>query len=126
MSLISQTRDAFHDLFTTDRAPRLFQAPGRVNLIGEHTDYNAGYVLPAAIDRQIFVAATARKDSRINLYAITSNSGIDLVSKMTLRNSPAIRAVTIFAVSCGRCSSKDVNCVAWMRSSAVIFQLAPG
>lgn len=50
-------------------APRLFQAPGRVNLIGEHTDYNAGYVLPAAIDRQIFVAASARNDSRINIFA---------------------------------------------------------
>ena len=58
MTLISQTLDAFHDIFTADMTPRLFQATGRVNLIGEHTDYNAGYVLPAAIDRQIFVAAT--------------------------------------------------------------------
>ena len=70
MTLISQTLDAFHDIFAAAAAPRLFQAPGRVNLIGEHTDYNAGYVLPAAIDRQILVAATARKDSRINIYAV--------------------------------------------------------
>ncbi len=69
MTLISQTLDAFHDVFRTDQKPRLFQAPGRVNLIGEHTDYNAGYVLPAAIDRQIVVAATARQDSEINIYA---------------------------------------------------------
>jgi galactokinase len=69
VTLISQTLDAFFDTFTADGAPRLFQAPGRVNLIGEHTDYNAGYVLPAAIDRQIFVAATARKDASINIYA---------------------------------------------------------
>ena len=69
MTLISQTLNAFHEKFTAGVAPRLFQAPGRVNLIGEHTDYNAGYVLPAAIDRQILVAATPRNDSRINIYA---------------------------------------------------------
>jgi galactokinase len=69
MTLISQTLNAFDEKFTGGVAPRLFQAPGRVNLIGEHTDYNAGYVLPAAIDRQILVAATPRNDSRINIYA---------------------------------------------------------
>jgi len=37
-------------------APRLFSAPGRVNIIGEHTDYNDGFVLPMAIDRRTFVA----------------------------------------------------------------------
>ncbi len=69
MTIISQTLDAFDGVFPSNKVPRLFQAPGRVNLIGEHTDYNAGYVLPAAIDRQIFVAARARKDSRINIFA---------------------------------------------------------
>lgn len=69
MSLISQTLNAFHEKFTTGRTPRLFQAPGRVNLIGEHTDYNDGFVLPAAIDRQILVAATARTDVEVNIYA---------------------------------------------------------
>src|SRR5262245_13872213 len=45
--------------------PRIFSAPGRVNLIGEHTDYNSGFVLPMAIDRRTFVAAAPRDDSRI-------------------------------------------------------------
>ncbi len=73
MKLISQTLNAFHEKFTNDRAPRLFQAPGRVNLIGEHTDYNDGFVLPAAIDRQILVAATARTDAEVNIYAHNFN-----------------------------------------------------
>jgi len=44
-------------------------APGRVNLIGEHTDYNDGFVLPAAIDRHILVAVAPREDRAVRLYA---------------------------------------------------------
>ncbi|NDJ78033.1 MAG: galactokinase [Chloroflexi bacterium] len=51
-------------------APELLaRAPGRVNLIGEHTDYNDGFVLPAAINRAIFIAARPRPDRAINLYS---------------------------------------------------------
>ena len=47
----------------TGREPELIvSAPGRVNLIGEHTDYNQGFVLPAAIDRRVLVAASRRHD----------------------------------------------------------------
>ncbi|NPV51958.1 MAG: galactokinase [Firmicutes bacterium] len=49
---------------------RIARAPGRVNLIGEHTDYNDGYVLPVAIDRQIVVAAKPRPDRLIRLYSL--------------------------------------------------------
>jgi len=45
-------------------------APGRVNLIGEHTDYNEGYVLPVAVDRYILVAAGPRKDRKVSLRAL--------------------------------------------------------
>ena len=45
------------------------RAPGRVNLIGEHTDYNGGYVLPFAIDRVTEVALRPRKDRRIRVFA---------------------------------------------------------
>jgi galactokinase len=47
------------------RAPRLYRAPGRVNLIGEHTDYNDGFVMPMALDRSTWVAAAARSDRRL-------------------------------------------------------------
>jgi|HubBroStandDraft_3_1064219.scaffolds.fasta_scaffold30246_1 galactokinase len=44
-------------------------APGRVNLIGEHTDYNQGFVLPGAIDRHIYIAMAPNQDKKLNLVA---------------------------------------------------------
>lgn len=50
--------------------PTLFRAPGRINLIGEHTDYNLGYVLPAAIDKAMYFAIGKREDDHISIMAL--------------------------------------------------------
>ena len=53
------------------RAPQLgVRAPGRVNLIGEHTDYNDGLVLPCAIDRDTLVLAAAREDQEVHAFSL--------------------------------------------------------
>ena len=49
--------------------PRIFRAPGRVNLIGEHTDYNDGFVMPAAVAFSTYVAIAARPDSKLVLHS---------------------------------------------------------
>ena len=70
---------SFKDRF--GRPPEaVVRAPGRVNLIGEHTDYNEGFVLPMAIDRAIWVAFRARTDHRMVVYAreMEQLSDIDL------------------------------------------------
>ncbi len=54
----------------SDRAPRFFRAPGRVNLIGEHVDYSEGFVLPVAIDRATVVAAALRDDRTVRLHSL--------------------------------------------------------
>jgi galactokinase len=54
----------------------VWQAPGRVNLIGEHTDYNEGFVLPFAIDRTARVAVRRRPDSEIRLLSTFGNQGL--------------------------------------------------
>jgi galactokinase len=65
------------------------RAPGRVNLIGEHTDYNDGFVLPAAIDRATFIAASARTDRRVRVFAADLNESdefaIDQIESSGLR-----------------------------------------
>lgn len=52
------------------RRPRVFRAPGRVNLIGEHTDYHEGLVLPIAIERATLVAAAARDDRLLRVHSV--------------------------------------------------------
>ena len=49
--------------------PLLVRSPGRINIIGEHTDYNEGFVLPAAIDKAAYVAMSLRNDNEIHLLA---------------------------------------------------------
>ncbi len=66
--IITQARDAFASVFE-GQADVVVQAPGRVNLIGEHTDYNEGFVFPAAIDRWAVVVARSRVDSRVRIYS---------------------------------------------------------
>ncbi|GAB3695090.1 galactokinase [Spirosoma flavus] len=67
MNLLTQLTSVFRDTFQAE--PLLICSPGRVNLIGEHTDYNNGFVLPAAIDKAIYLAIGPRDDNKLHFIA---------------------------------------------------------
>lgn len=58
--------------------PRLFYSPGRINLIGEHVDYNDGFVMPAAIDKGIYFAMALNNSEKINFFSIDFDESISL------------------------------------------------
>jgi galactokinase len=58
----------FNEIF--HREPLVMRAPGRINLIGEHTDYNQGFVMPAAVDKEIFFGVSPSDDQRSVIYAL--------------------------------------------------------
>jgi len=64
---VSELIRKFEQLF--GQKPRVFRAPGRVNLIGEHTDYNEGFVMPAAIGFSTHVAIAARSDRKLIIHS---------------------------------------------------------
>ena len=66
-----EARRAFRELFGGE--PRVFRAPGRVNLIGEHTDYNDGFVLPMAIEHSTLAAAAPREGRRVRVLSLNVN-----------------------------------------------------
>ena len=71
MNDLSAVKKTFHEHFEGE--PLLVRSPGRINLIGEHTDYNQGFVLPAAIDKAISFAIAPRKDTECRLIAQNLN-----------------------------------------------------
>lgn len=81
--------DLYHQTFPRSDTPVIVRSPGRVNIIGEHTDYNDGFVLPAAIDKSAYIAAGFRDDQEIHLFAKDFNEvfSIHVKDLAPLRNS---------------------------------------
>jgi galactokinase len=78
--LVERARREFERTFGRGATPRVAVAPGRINLIGEHTDYNDGFVLPMAIDRHLAVAFAPRSDRTLRVRA----AELDQVHELSL------------------------------------------
>ncbi|MEP7231153.1 MAG: galactokinase [Ginsengibacter sp.] len=65
--ILEKVLEKFKELY--GGKPIVVRSPGRINIIGEHTDYNEGFVLPAAIDKAAYLAISLRDDDEIHLYA---------------------------------------------------------
>lgn len=69
-------RNKYKELYAGE--PLVIRAPGRINLIGEHTDYNGGFVMPAAVNKEVFFAIGPSEDKRSSIYSIRYNEQFDL------------------------------------------------
>ena len=83
---VAHARQWFESHFGV-RAELTVRAPGRVNIIGEHTDYNHGFVLPMAIERETVIVAAGRDDGVLNAYAANLNRTAHAELGTWLRNA---------------------------------------
>jgi galactokinase len=85
-SQIESLLEAFSRRFGPGPAARIYRGPGRVNLIGEHTDYSAGFVLPAALQLACFVATAPNPEGRLRVFSEDLNQsrewGIEAVGSL--------------------------------------------
>lgn len=87
LRLQNQISQKFTELYLSK--PRLFSAPGRINMIGEHTDYNDGFVLPAAIDKRIYFAVGVNHEKKHRFYSFDFDQleeTTDLIVKDTCKH----------------------------------------
>ena len=88
MSLVDDLRSRFIERFGA--APQIYRAPGRVNLIGEHTDYNDGFVLPAAIDLATYVGVAPREDRRLVVHSLAFDESVEFDLDAAPRAAPPL------------------------------------
>ena len=74
--LYTTTRDHFIARFYQE--PLLIRSPGRINLIGEHTDYNNGFVMPGAIDKEIVFAVAPSSDTKSKIFSLHYNELLEV------------------------------------------------
>ncbi|MFW6140811.1 MAG: galactokinase [Acidobacteriota bacterium] len=77
-SIINNVSQNFKNNF--HKKPLLVRSPGRINLIGEHTDYNEGYVLPTAVDKSIIFAVSPNSDHQYRIYSVDMDEYIEIKS----------------------------------------------
>ncbi len=77
LAMCKALTDAFAVQYGDCDGVQLVMAPGRVNLLGEHTDYNDGFVLPMTVDRGVYVACRARPDRRVRFWSRRFDERID-------------------------------------------------
>src|SRR5687768_15958809 len=74
--LEEEIRRKFIELYS--REPMMVRSPGRINLIGEHTDYNDGFVMPAAIDKAIIFAIAPSDNAKSFIYSVKYDQQIEI------------------------------------------------
>jgi galactokinase len=112
MSLEDSVERKFSELF--NERPLLVRSPGQANLIGEHTDYNLGYVLPCSIDKAAYFALAPRQDTQCVLYALDLadmfKCGVEQLKKPE-RNWPNYLLGVVDELKKAGCNFTWFNCI---------------
>jgi galactokinase len=83
-SIINNVSQHFKNKF--HKKPLLVRSPGRINLIGEHTDYNEGFVLPAAVDKAIVFAVSSNSQNQYRFFSVDMNEYIEIESSNFMKS----------------------------------------
>ncbi|MDB5222761.1 MAG: galactokinase [Chitinophagaceae bacterium] len=99
-TIASKVSDIFKANYSS--APHLYYSPGRINFIGEHVDYNDGFVMPAAIDKGIYYAIALNNTNEINFHAVDFDEKLTVnirdVKKMTGWKNYVLSVVNEFLI----------------------------
>lgn len=87
--MVTQLIQTFQQKFSTTTEPLIIKSPGRINLIGEHTDYNNGFVLPAAIDKAMYFAMSP-SDDQDNIYIRSIDFDDAITLSITEQNTASL------------------------------------
>ncbi|HTU33279.1 MAG TPA: galactokinase [Candidatus Acidoferrum sp.] len=97
MDTIAGLKSRFREIYSQEAV--VYRAPGRVNLIGEHTDYNDGFVFPAAIDLFTYVAIAPRSDKMLRAHSENFGESVEFALDGTRGNVPGGWARYVFGVA---------------------------
>ncbi len=97
---------AFQQHFQTDSTPSIYRAPGRVNLIGEHTDYNLGFVFPIALEMACYVAIAPADHNELRIYSRDINARFS-VPASAVRDALPVRQWSDYVVGIARELTKE-------------------
>lgn len=110
-SLVSKITKTHQEYY--NQSGRIFRSPGRINLIGEHTDYNNGFVLPAAIKNSVYGIYSLNNDAKLNICSLDYNESIQITD---LDSVPDVHWAKYFwgiykIIQNRYCLNTGINCV---------------
>lgn len=89
--------------------PRLFSCPGRINLIGEHIDYNGGHVLPAAIDKRIFLCVSRNNDGMIRFSDLSFGAAWEIPLEFLEHRDPTVDRFWLYPFGAVKLSGNGIS-----------------